>query len=70
MIVAADPVDADALRIRHEFLILPERRLSVEDAARLLDLPVRHARAILDSMAAEGFLERDAGVYSRRTLGQ
>lgn len=60
MITAAPPIGADALRIRHEFLSLPDLSVSVDACAQLLDVPPRHARAMLDSLVDDGFLRRDA----------
>ena len=66
MITAAPPIDADALRIRHEFLSLPDLCVSVDGCAQFLDVPPRHARAILDSLVDDGFLQRnDDGRYVR-----
>ena len=68
MIAIADPIDLDALRIRHEFLALPDLRVSVDVAGALLHVTSRHARLILESLASEGFLERGAdGQYARST---
>jgi hypothetical protein len=39
----AEPIDADALRIRHEFLTRPHLQLSAGAAAALFDLPLRSA---------------------------
>jgi DNA-binding IclR family transcriptional regulator len=66
MITTADPIDLDALRIRHEFLALPDLRASVDVIAALLHVTARHARLILESLVREGFLERGAdGQYAR-----
>ena len=66
MIAFADPIDLDALRIRHEFLALPDLRASVDAIAALLHVTSRHARIILDSLVREGFLEQRAdGQYVR-----
>jgi DNA-binding IclR family transcriptional regulator len=67
MITASAPIDADALRIRHEFLTLPGLRASVASFAALLSVSPRQARRVLDSLVDEGFLERGAGdQYARR----
>ena len=58
MITIAEPIDADALRIRHEFLALPGLTVSVDSCSRLLNLPHRHAKVILKSLVEDGFLER------------
>ena len=66
MITVAAPIDADALRIRHEFLTLPDLCVSVDGCAQFLDVPPRHARAILDSLVDDGFLHRNGdGRYVR-----
>jgi hypothetical protein len=56
VITIADPLDLDALRIRHEFLSLPDLRVSVATAAAIFGVSAPHARRILDSLAAERFL--------------
>jgi DNA-binding IclR family transcriptional regulator len=58
VIEVGEPIDADALRIRHEFLTRPGWRASVDLCARRLDASTSHARRILDSLVDEGFLER------------
>ena len=58
MITFADPIDLDTLRIRHEFILVPDLRASAEQIAALLQVAPRHARAALEALAAEGFLER------------
>jgi predicted transcriptional regulator of viral defense system len=66
VIAIAEPIDADALRIRHEFLSRPDLRTSIEAVAVLLDLHPHHAREVLDSLASEGFLSRtEDGRYVR-----
>ena len=68
MITFADPIDLDALRIRHEFLALPDLRASVDVVAALLHVTDRHASLILEPLVREGFLERSAdGQYVRST---
>jgi len=57
MIPVADAIDADTLRIRHEFLTLPGLRASTSSCAHLLGLSPRHAANILESLVREGFLE-------------
>ena len=69
MITIAEPIDADALRIRHEFLALPDLCVSVDACAQLLDIPQRHALLILESLSAEGFLQRQGdGRYVRAVV--
>jgi DNA-binding IclR family transcriptional regulator len=66
MITIADPVDLDALRIRHEFLSLPGLQASVEMMAARLGVNPRHAQQMLDELVAERFLDRAAdGRYVR-----
>lgn len=60
MITLADPLDLDTLRIRHEFLSLPDLRVSVAMAAAMLGVSPPHARRILDLLVAERFLTRTA----------
>jgi len=66
MMTASAPIDADALRIRHEFLTLPDLRASVASFANLLNVSERHARLVLESLVDAGFLKRAAdGLYER-----
>jgi predicted transcriptional regulator of viral defense system len=66
MMTIAEPIDADALRVRHEFLTLPGLHASVDFCALLLGLQPRHALVILESLVRDGFLERTAdGQYVR-----
>ena len=68
MITIADPVDLDALRIRHEFLSLPDLHASAEMVAAMFGVNARHAQQMLDGLAAERFLKRTAdGLYVRAT---
>ncbi len=67
MIAIAEPIDADALRVRNEFLTRPGLHASADTVARELDVSTRHAIAMLDSLVHDGFLEQDAGgQYVRR----
>ena len=67
MIAIAEPIDADELRVRNEFLTRPGLHASADAVARVLDVSSRHAEAMLDSLARDGFLQRDAdGRYVRR----
>jgi hypothetical protein len=67
MITPAEPIDLDTLRIRHEYLTVPDLRLSADAAAALLHLSQRHALLALESLVAERFLVRlPDGCYSRR----
>lgn len=66
MITIADPIDLDALRIRHEFLSLPDLQVSAETAAAWLGVTERHARLALEALVAERFLDRTPdGQYVR-----
>ena len=58
MITIAEPTDLDTLRIRHEFLSVPDLRASVDSVAALLSATPRHALVALESLVFEGFLER------------
>jgi len=67
VITVAEPIDADALRIRHEYLALPDLCVSVDACAQSLDVPPRHAQLILESLVRDGFLQRNSdGRYVRR----
>ena len=66
MITTADPIDLDALRIRHEFLAQPDLCVSADVVAAMLGVPLRHASIILESLVFERFLARTAnGQYIR-----
>jgi hypothetical protein len=68
MITSADPIDLDALRIRHEFLTVPDLHVSADAAASLLHVSQRHALLTLESLVVERFLVRLAdGCYARAT---
>jgi len=70
MITVAEPIDADTLRIRHEFLAQPHLCLSADVAATMLGVPLRHAAIILESLVFERFLARTAtGQYRRSFAG-
>jgi hypothetical protein len=65
MIAVADAVHADALRLRHEFLTLPDLQMSATACADLLNVSPRHAIHLLESLVQEGFLQRRGDRYSR-----
>jgi hypothetical protein len=66
MITVAEPIDADTLRMRHEFLTMPDLRVSAGEVAGLLGVSLRQALVILESMVFERFLARSAdGRYVR-----
>jgi hypothetical protein len=55
MIALAEPIDADVLRVRNEFLTRPDLHASADAVARLVDVTPRHAAVILDSLVHEDF---------------
>jgi hypothetical protein len=58
MITVAEPIDADTLRIRHEFLTRADLSVSADEVAEWLAVPLRHAVLMLESLVFEGFLGR------------
>ena len=50
--------EADDARLRAEFLSMPTLSLTVEQAARLLDMPVASASRMLTEFQNDGFLTR------------
>jgi hypothetical protein len=68
MITIGDAIDRDVLRIRHDFLDLPALVLTAAQTARLHALSTEHARTLLESLKAEGFLVNGPdGAYRRST---
>jgi DNA-binding IclR family transcriptional regulator len=66
---AAEPIEADVLRIRHEFLTRPELRLSSRTVALLLNISSRQADRLLESLVREGFLQKESsGEYQRAAV--
>jgi DNA-binding IclR family transcriptional regulator len=66
MITMGSAVDADLLRLRHEYLALPALVLTATQAARLLDVRVEHAVEILETLEEDGWLIRSPeGRYRR-----
>ena len=66
MVTVAEPIDADTLRIRHEFLRRPDLQVSPDMVAELFGVPLRHAKAMLDALVFEHFLALSAdGAYVR-----
>ena len=66
MIALIDAIDADALRIRHEFLNTPGLVLTVAQAACLYGVSAGHAKALLDALERDGFLLGGSrGAYRR-----
>ena len=69
MITISEPIDLDTLRIRHEFLAVPDLRVSVDGTAAQYHIATRHALLALESLVWEGFLERTPdGQYLRSAL--
>ena len=66
MVAVAEPIDADTLRIRHEFLAMPGMCLAVPEAAHLLGVSLSHAADMLEVMEQEGFLIHTADGQYRR----
>ena len=56
MIAVSTPIDADTLRIRHEYLAMPGMCLAVQQTARLLGVSQNHAAEMLHLLEEEGFL--------------
>jgi len=70
VITLAEPIDADTLRTRHEFLTRRDLEVSADGVAELLGLPLRHAVTILESLVRDGFLKRTTdGRYARMSSG-
>lgn len=67
MIVAADPIDADILRLRHEFGSMPALCLTVPQVTRLLDVRLDKAVDLLSALEGDGFLMRTHNGAFRRT---
>lgn len=67
MILSDDPIDLDALRVRHEFLTVPDLRASADEVAALVGISFHHADAILRALVDDGFLERTGDRYARST---
>jgi hypothetical protein len=67
MIAIAGAIDADVLRIRHEFLEMPGLVLTPAQTARLYSLSTAHAQMMLDTLETEGFLVGAGGSYRRAT---
>jgi hypothetical protein len=54
--LVADRIETDSGRLREEFLSMPGLILTVEQVARLLQVPVVRASLLLASLEADGFL--------------
>ncbi len=59
MAALANPINADALRLRHEFTDLPGLRLTIAQVARLLGISVARATDVVQALMQDGFLESD-----------
>jgi DNA-binding IclR family transcriptional regulator len=71
MITLAEPLEADALRLRSEFLVVPAVGMTAFQAARLVGLRVSHAESILETLVVEGFLIRmPDGSYRIRSTSE
>ena len=70
MITVAEPIDADVLRVRHQFLANPSLSLSAGDVVTQLHVQPRHAAVMLDALVRESFLSRTGdGRYVRTRAG-
>lgn len=68
MIALADAIDADVLRMRHEFLEMPGLMLTVAQTARLYAVSTAHANTLLETLEGEEFLVSGPnGAYRRST---
>jgi len=66
MISVAAPIEADVLRLRHEFLSMPTLSLTVPQVARLLGVRTEYAAELLHALTQERLLTRaDSGAYRR-----
>jgi hypothetical protein len=66
MIAVAAPIDADLLRLRHEFLSMPTLTLTVPQVARLLGVRTECAQELLAALTADRLLTRsETGAYRR-----
>ena len=66
MISLAGPIDRDALRLRNAFLELPGLIVTPAQAARLLDVRLEHALALLVDLEREAFLANSGNGSYRR----
>jgi hypothetical protein len=66
MISVAAPIEADVLRLRHEFLSMPALTLTVPQVARLLGVRTEYAAELLHALTQERLLTRaETGAYRR-----
>ena len=67
MIAVAAPIEADVLRLRHEFLSMPALVLTVPQVARLLGVRTEYAADLLATLTADRLLTRvETGAYRRK----
>jgi DNA-binding IclR family transcriptional regulator len=69
VITIAEPLDLDVLRIRHEFLSMPDLRASVDQMAARIGVHTRHAHQMLEALVDEGFLTHTADNQYVRATG-
>jgi hypothetical protein len=67
MIVIADAIDRDVLRIRDDFLRMPTLVLTIAQTARLHALSTMHAKRSLETLETEGFLVSGPNSAYRRS---
>jgi len=66
MIAVAAPIEADVLRLRHEFLSMPALTLTVPQVARLLGVRTEYAAELLTALTQDRLLTRaETGAYRR-----
>ena len=66
MIAVAAPIEADVLRLRHEFLSMPALTLTVPQVARLLGVRTEYAAELLRALTQDRLLTRaETGAYRR-----
>ena len=58
MIAHTPSMDADQVRLRHEFLSMPGLVLTVAQSARVLGITRKTAEQLLRSLEADGYLTR------------
>ena len=66
MIAVAAPIEADVLRLRHEFLSMPALTLTVPQVARMLGVRTEYAAELLTALTQDRLLMRaETGAYHR-----
>lgn len=66
-VIDLKPIDDDSRRLREEFLSMPALCLTIEQTARLLNVPIVSATRLLADLEHDGFLSRMAGGRYRLT---